>query len=104
MFPNLFVVRERLFECSFPVPQPVSTAYRGMVKDGKAISVHGGGCRHRKDRHTTEAFRAAMGIDWMNRGELAESIPPVYAEFIGRYAIEQMDITNIRMNENDTSY
>ncbi|NQU59218.1 MAG: DNA cytosine methyltransferase [Rhodospirillales bacterium] len=87
MFPGLFVIRERLFECSFPVQQPESTAYRGMVKAGKAISVHGGGCRHRKDRHTTAAFREAMGIDWMNRGELADAIPPAYAEYIGRAAL-----------------
>jgi DNA (cytosine-5)-methyltransferase 1 len=25
-----------------------------------------------------------MGIDWMTRGELSESIPPAYTEFIGR--------------------
>jgi DNA (cytosine-5)-methyltransferase 1 len=28
--------------------------------------------------------RAAMGIDWMTRGELSEAIPPVYSEFLGR--------------------
>ena len=26
----------------------------------------------------------AMGIDWMNREEVAQAIPPVYTEFIGR--------------------
>jgi DNA (cytosine-5)-methyltransferase 1 len=24
-----------------------------------------------------------MGIDWMNRPELAQAIPPVYTEFVG---------------------
>lgn len=28
-------------------------------------------------------WRAAMGIDWMTRDELAQAIPPVYTEFIG---------------------
>ena len=28
-----------------------------------------------------------MGIDWMNRAELSESIPPAYAQFIGEHAI-----------------
>jgi DNA (cytosine-5)-methyltransferase 1 len=28
--------------------------------------------------------RKAMGIDWMTRGELSESIPPAYTEYIGR--------------------
>lgn len=31
-----------------------------------------------------EKRRAAMGIDWMNRDELAEAIPPAYTEYIGR--------------------
>lgn len=30
-----------------------------------------------------EEARQAMGIDWMNRNELAESIPPAYTEHIG---------------------
>lgn len=33
----------------------------------------------------TEYLRYAMGIDWMNREELAESIPPAYSEYIGRH-------------------
>lgn len=28
--------------------------------------------------------REVMGIDWMNRDELSQSIPPIYSEFIGR--------------------
>lgn len=31
-----------------------------------------------------ERGRVAMGIDWMNREELSEAIPPVYTEYIGR--------------------
>ena len=34
--------------------------------------------------------RRIMDIDWMNREELAESIPPYYTEFIGRQLIEQI--------------
>ncbi len=34
--------------------------------------------------------REAMGIDWMNREELAEAIPPDYSEFIGIQAMESI--------------
>lgn len=32
-------------------------------------------------------FKAAMGIDWMNRHELSEAIPPAYTEYIGKYLL-----------------
>lgn len=35
--------------------------------------------------------RVAMGIDWMTRDELRESIPPAYTEFIGRHMLAQLE-------------
>jgi len=35
--------------------------------------------------------REVMGIDWMTRDELAESIPPAYAEFIGRELMAHLE-------------
>ena len=37
-----------------------------------------------------ESWQKAMGIDWMNKKELVESIPPAYTEYIGRYLMQQM--------------
>jgi DNA (cytosine-5)-methyltransferase 1 len=31
-----------------------------------------------------------MGIDWMIRTELSESIPPAYTEFIGRQLLARL--------------
>jgi DNA (cytosine-5)-methyltransferase 1 len=39
-------------------------------------------------RNKIEVGHAAMGIDWMNRGELSEAIPPAYSEFLGRQIIK----------------
>jgi DNA (cytosine-5)-methyltransferase 1 len=38
-------------------------------------------------RFRTSDGRKAMGIEWMNRDELAEAVPPAYAEFLGRQLI-----------------
>jgi DNA (cytosine-5)-methyltransferase 1 len=35
--------------------------------------------------------RAAMGIDWMNRHELSQAIPPAYTEWIGRQLLRQLE-------------
>jgi DNA (cytosine-5)-methyltransferase 1 len=31
-----------------------------------------------------------MGIDWMNRAELTQAIPPAYTEFIGSRLMEAL--------------
>jgi DNA (cytosine-5)-methyltransferase 1 len=36
---------------------------------------------------TIAHYRAAMNIDWMNRDELSQAIPPDYAEHVGRQLI-----------------
>jgi DNA (cytosine-5)-methyltransferase 1 len=54
-----------------------------------AVTVCGHGTpswtRQQQGRNMTVAdWRDAMGIDWMNRAELAQAIPPAYTEHIGR--------------------
>lgn len=47
-------------------------------------AVVNGGSRKLLLRGSVDQARQDMGIDWMTWDELRESIPPVYAEFIGR--------------------
>jgi DNA (cytosine-5)-methyltransferase 1 len=91
MFPGLRVLRHRLFETNFEITAPphgkhpkVHTFDKRKSHFGKTnewkdfVQVTGGG------NCTLAAARDAMGIDWMSKGEINESIPPAYTEFVGR--------------------
>jgi DNA (cytosine-5)-methyltransferase 1 len=81
-----YLRRHRLFESSLPVSQP-PCSHRG-----RAVGVYGHGGHTGKHRmlYRAEASQA-LGIDWMTRDEMTQSIPPAYTEFIGRQLIEQLE-------------
>jgi DNA (cytosine-5)-methyltransferase 1 len=90
MFPELNVHRPRLFETNWPLdvpalisPPPRQTKMGRPPRDGEAMQIVG----HFSD---VPAGRKAMGIDWMNQGELAQAIPPAYTEFIGHQLLHQV--------------
>jgi len=80
--------RHRLFESNRPLKAPqhpehmIPASKAGHWKPGTIMSVAG---------HIAPIAHARkiMGIDWMNRAELAEAIPPAYTEYIGRQFIER---------------
>lgn len=83
---GLRVIRHRLFETNPPIYFPPAlcnhvhkTAKRGEYDRGQHgyITVAG-------HNFNVPFARLAMGIDWMTRDELAESIPPAYTEWIGK--------------------
>lgn len=39
--------------------------------------------------------RKEMGIDWMNRGELSQAIPPAYSRYIAEQFLKSSEINNI---------
>lgn len=97
MFPGLRVLRHRLFETNFPVITPPHgkhprchtfdkrKSHYGKTDEWKDfVSVNGGG------NCSVAAARDAMGIDWMTKKEINEAIPPIYAEFTGKWAIKHM--------------
>jgi DNA (cytosine-5)-methyltransferase 1 len=62
--------------------------YRPQLGLPKAVCVTGGGG---PGKGSLDEWKSAMGINWMNRRELVEAVPPAYAEAIGRCAISQIN-------------
>lgn len=98
MFKGLRVIRHRLFETNFAVLCPphrkhplCHTMDKRKAHYGKTdemrdfVSVNGGG------NCSVAAARDAMGIDWMNKNELNEAIPPAYTYFIGKQLLASLN-------------
>jgi DNA (cytosine-5)-methyltransferase 1 len=102
MFPELRVIRHRLFECSPVVwwpPAPCrhwgTASACGRGKSNKTTSGYTPGNLKNYDFITVtgsdyiaEDGRTAMGIDWMTKKELSQAIPPAYTEWLGRQMLE----------------
>lgn len=87
---GLAVRRHRGFESSMPLSLPAECDHKGQ---GRPVGIYGG-MRDNipsggRTAHTMEEANAAMGIDWMIWGELCESIPPAYTEWIGTQILDR---------------
>jgi DNA (cytosine-5)-methyltransferase 1 len=87
---GLRVIRHRYFECEPMLwVSPAPCAHIGTVGNGDYVTVagHGG-----NGSNAYPVWCDAMRIDWMNKDELKEAIPPVYAEYIGKRLLERLDL------------
>lgn len=97
MFPKLRIIRHRLFEANFLIlthphgKHPLvhtfdkRKSHYGKTDERKDfVMVTGGG------NCSVAAARTAMGIDWMNKKELNESIPPAYTRLIGEQLLRHI--------------
>lgn len=81
------VKRHRLFESSMDLEFPPCP----KGHPGEWYTVFGNGGGNGRPREGTGAIgRWAMGIDWMNRYELSQAIPPAYTEFVGKQLIAHL--------------
>lgn len=92
---GLQVLRHRLFEASFSLPAPPS--HGSHVGEFYSPAGHGDPNWKRRDANPhlsgvgyADRCRAAMGIDWMNRDELAQAVPPTYSEWVGCHLLAQV--------------
>jgi DNA (cytosine-5)-methyltransferase 1 len=97
MFPELRVIRHRLFESNVTLTAPAhkrhplvfthdkrKSHYGKLDQNISYVQVTGGG------NCSIANAREAMGIDWMTKAELNESIPPAYAKHIGRQILHHL--------------
>lgn len=89
---DLGTYRHRLFETSFeihPPEHPEHTAPNAKMgrrpKPGEFMHVVG-------NFSGVKRAREAMGIGWMTRDELRESIPPAYTEFVGAQLVSAFEV------------
>ncbi len=87
---DLRVYRHRLFETSFSVDMPEhpphiarATSMGRGPKEAEFITVVG-------HFSGVQQARAAMGISWMSRDELAQAIPPAYTKYIGQSFVQRL--------------
>lgn len=97
---GLPIYRHRPFETSFPVPQPPHRPHEHVIAPGRMFgdrqriaTVSGfvaDPTYHGPGRNGPEV-KAALGIDWMTRDELAQAIPPAYTEWVGARLLEALE-------------
>ena len=101
-FPNVYTQRRRLFESNVTLKEPKNRPFRrktppagwGFGDDGFISICGSGGVSGMNTKQIPLYWGFALGgIDWMERDELAEAIPPAYTEFLGLQFIEKMSIT-----------
>lgn len=96
-FEHIYTQRKRIFESNIPLTAPernpvrkkTPTAGNGIGADGFISICGSGGVKGLNAKQIVLYWGFALGgIDWMNRKELAEAVPPAYTEFLGRQAFE----------------
>ena len=87
--------RHRTFETSFPMLAPAHPIHRAVIGHGHGINYGrtrtgtpgwAAGYGHQSTR---EVIEAAFEIDWMNRDELSQAMPPVYGRYIGEWFLSR---------------
>lgn len=81
---RLYLKRHRKFWSNQPITEPQCQCRSYKHQGYRCAGTYGGGHteKGRGYRPPAETQRAIMGIDWMNRRELAQAVPPSYTQHI----------------------
>lgn len=84
---GLPLYRHRLFETSFPVPEPLHGQH--WLKQVKMGRKPGPDQIHQPVGHFSDVAgaREAMEMPWANQHGLAEAIPPAFTEYVGKHLL-----------------
>lgn len=90
---SLGVMRHRYFESNLPIVAPPHTCNGNDIdRDAVSVTRHGPPVRwYRKNPGAVfniKIWHDAMGIDWMPRGPLTQSIPPAYTQYLGQQLLQ----------------
>lgn len=88
---NMDLRRHRLFEATFPIVAPECRHRRPTI----GVYGHGGNSTKHRMAYADEA-REALDIDWMNRDEMSDAIPPAYTKFIGeQFLAQRLEVSDV---------
>ncbi len=98
---GLRVRRHRIFESNISLtvpacnhaaqPEPIDVSGTGSAQLGERKKKTGGKCR--KPKNLDEA-REIMGMPWATRKEIAQAIPPAFAEYLARQILRVLTAAN----------
>ena len=94
----LKLVRHRLFESNVAISRAGECAHNNTVQTASIYGAGGGWTPAHRDNPerrggyipATDVVRELLGIDWMTKHELSQSIPPVFTEHIGAQLIDAL--------------
>lgn len=88
---EVWLRRHRLFESNFPLTRNAACSCRGKWNVGVYGHGAGGSGQRVRGPGLAKASREVMGIDWMTRDELDESIPPAYTQHVGQQLLAYLE-------------
>ena len=95
----LKLVRNRLFESNILLRVPDSFHANRHIQTASIYGAGGGWTPRHRDIHDrrggyiphTDVIKQLLGIDWMSKHEMSQSIPPVFTEWVGGQIIDHIE-------------